>query len=111
MSRRDLSRVFCDNLEAWEEGGGRETQEGGDMYVYLWLIHLAVWQKPRQHCKSNILQLKKKKKPGLGLAWQFLCFSQFGANLYILQGCNPFLPWEKVTEIVKSNMNYQANLS
>ena len=27
-------------------------------YVYLWLIHIVVWQKPIQHCKAIILQLK-----------------------------------------------------
>ena len=28
------------------------------MYVYLWLIHVDVWQKPTQYCKVIILQLK-----------------------------------------------------
>ena len=28
----------------------------------IWLIHGDVWQKPTQHCKATILQLKKKKK-------------------------------------------------
>ena len=27
-------------------------------YVYLWLIHAAVWQKPTQYCNAIILQLK-----------------------------------------------------
>ena len=54
---------------------GREI--GGDFrreetYVYLWLIHVHVWQKPAQYCKAIILQLKinnffkkrlKKKSP------------------------------------------------
>ena len=26
--------------------------------VYLWLIHVFVWQKPTQYYKANILQLK-----------------------------------------------------
>ena len=39
---------------------GRFKREG--TYVYLWLIHVDVQQKPRQFCKANILQLKKKKK-------------------------------------------------
>ena len=26
--------------------------------MYLWLIHADVWQKPTQHCKAIILQLK-----------------------------------------------------
>ena len=35
-------------------------------YVYLWLIHVDVEQKPTQHCKAIILQLKInyiKKEP------------------------------------------------
>ena len=28
-------------------------------HVYVWLIHLVVWQKPTQHCEAIILQLKK----------------------------------------------------
>ena len=31
-------------------------------YVYLWLIHIDVWQKPTLHCKAIILQLKIKEK-------------------------------------------------
>ena len=30
-------------------------------YVYLWLIPVAIWQKPTQHCKATILQLKRNK--------------------------------------------------
>ena len=45
-------------------GGGRFKRE--ETCVYLWLIHVAIWQKPIQHCKAIILQLKinnfKKKK-------------------------------------------------
>ena len=37
--------------------GGWEGQEGGDI-AYLTLIHVVVWQKPTQHCKAIILQLK-----------------------------------------------------
>ena len=29
-----------------------------ETYVYLWLIHVDVWQKPAQYCKAIILQLK-----------------------------------------------------
>ena len=29
--------------------------------VYLWLIHVDVWQKPTQYCKTIILQLKINK--------------------------------------------------
>ena len=51
--------MLCDDLE--EEGGegavgGRVKRE--EIYVYLWLIYVVVWQKPIQHCKAIILQLK-----------------------------------------------------
>ena len=36
--------------------GGRFKKEG--TYVYLWLIHVNVWQKSNQYCKAIILQLK-----------------------------------------------------
>jgi len=39
----------------WEVGG-RFKKEA--TYVYLWLILVAVWQKPTQHCKAIVLQLK-----------------------------------------------------
>ena len=38
---------------------GSFKREG--IYVYLWLIHVDVWQKPTQHCKAIILQLKINK--------------------------------------------------
>ena len=34
---------------------GSLSREG--IYVYLELIHIVVWQKPIQHCKTIILQL------------------------------------------------------
>ena len=36
---------------------GRFKREGA--YVYLWLIHVDVWQKPTQYC-IVMLQLRKK---------------------------------------------------
>ena len=39
----------------WEVGG-RFKKEG--TYVYLWLIHVDVWQKRTQYCKAIILLLK-----------------------------------------------------
>jgi len=50
--------VLCVNLEGWDgwEVGGRIRREG--TYVYPWLIHVDVWQKPTQYCKAIILQLK-----------------------------------------------------
>ena len=35
--------------------------KGGGTYAYLWLIHVDVWQKPMQHYKAFILQLKPNK--------------------------------------------------
>ena len=34
------------------------------MCVYIWLIHVDVWQKPTQYYKASILQLKKIFKGG-----------------------------------------------
>ena len=31
-------------------------------HVYLWLIHVDVWQKPTQYCNVITLQLNKSKK-------------------------------------------------
>jgi len=36
-------------------GGEREG-----IYVYLWLIHVEIWQKTTKFCKAIILQLKNK---------------------------------------------------
>ena len=38
------------------EVGGRFKREG--THAYSWMIHVDVWQKPTQYCKSSILQLK-----------------------------------------------------
>ena len=29
--------VLCDHLEGWDREGGRETQEGGDMGIYVYV--------------------------------------------------------------------------
>ena len=53
---------LCDNLEGWNGvRGGREAQERGDICIYLWLIHVDVWQKTTQYCEAIILQLKINK--------------------------------------------------
>ena len=50
--------MLCDPLEVWDREGGRETQEGGGMgiYVYVYLIHFVIQQKLTQHFKAIILQ-------------------------------------------------------
>ena len=55
---RCSNQVLRDNLEGWGGVGDAEGFERGELYVYLWLIHVDVWQKPRQHCKATIPQLK-----------------------------------------------------
>ena len=54
--------VLCDYLEGWEGVGvgGRFKREG--TCVYLLLIHAVVWQRPTQHCKAIIFQLKNIKR-------------------------------------------------
>ena len=40
---RKLKQGLCINQEVWDgEGDGREVQKGGNIYVYLWLIHFEV---------------------------------------------------------------------
>ena len=58
----DPKPVLCNNAEGWdgrEVGGGFKREK---MHVYLWLIHVDIWQKPTQYCKAIISQFKKKKK-------------------------------------------------
>ena len=58
MRIRVLEQKPWNNLEGGEgwEGGGSEAQ-GEGTFVYLWLIHTGVWQKPKQCCKAIILQI------------------------------------------------------
>ena len=42
------------------EAGGAFKREG--THVYLQLIHVEVWQKLAQYCKTNISQFQKIKK-------------------------------------------------
>jgi len=40
---RKLKQGLCIYLEGCNgEGDGREVQKGGDIYIYLWLIHVEV---------------------------------------------------------------------
>ena len=51
--------MLCDNLEGLVRGGRLKRER---IHVHLWLIHTVAQQKPTQHCKAIILQLKKKTK-------------------------------------------------
>ena len=50
--------MLCDELEGWDREGGKETQEGRDMgiYVDIQLTHFVIQQQLTQHCKAIILQ-------------------------------------------------------
>ena len=39
----------------WEVGGRFKREE---TYIYIWLIHIDVWQEPTVYYKAIILQLK-----------------------------------------------------
>ena len=56
VQHREISSVLCDHLEGWDREGGMETQEGGDMGIYVQLIHFVIKQKLTHHCKAIILQ-------------------------------------------------------
>ena len=53
---REFSSVLCDSRGAGASTGGRLKTEG--IHVFLQLIHVVAQQKPTQHCKAIILQLK-----------------------------------------------------
>ena len=40
------------------KGGWKEGESEWGPYVYPWLIHVNVWQKPLQYCKVISFQLK-----------------------------------------------------
>ena len=42
------------------------------IHLYLWLIHVDVWQRPIQYCKVIICQEKKEK---MVVQWLILCAS------------------------------------
>ena len=62
------------------------------IHVYLWLIHVEVWQKTTKFCKAIILQLKHKlslkKKKNTGVGYHFLLqvvFPTQGSNSHLLR--------------------------
>ena len=48
---RELSSVFCDDLEGCDGRGGREAQEGGVIYILIADSH-CLQKKLTQHCKE-----------------------------------------------------------
>ena len=55
VPHRELSSVLC-GTERDGVGRGREVHEAGT-YVYTWLSHLGVQQRPTQHLKAITPQL------------------------------------------------------
>ena len=47
---RALKASALGQPEGWGGEGGKRIQDGGT-HVYLWLIHVNVWQKLPQYCK------------------------------------------------------------
>ena len=50
--------VLCDNLDGWGGVGGGGMFKGEGTYVYLWPIHVDIWQK--QHNIVKPLNSNKK---------------------------------------------------
>ena len=79
--------MLCDNLEGgleWEVGGSFK-REGS--YVYLWLIHVDIWQKPIQYCKAIIFQSKisnQKKKFSVPFSLSFSSWDPCNLNFSML---------------------------
>ena len=44
--------MFCDNPDGWDGWEVRERFKREETYLYLWLIHVDVWQKPTQYYKA-----------------------------------------------------------
>ena len=44
----------------WQFREVGESFKREDSYVYLWLIHVYIWQKSSQYCEVVIFQLKLK---------------------------------------------------
>ena len=56
MWYREPSLALGDDLEGWDKGMGRRLGKER-IYVELWLICIAVWQKPTQYCKNNVFNI------------------------------------------------------
>ena len=75
----------------WSSGmGGKVKREG--TYVYLWLIHVGVWQKAIQQYKAITLQLKINFKNYICKKEFPICLRLNNIPLYVQPHCvNPFL--------------------
>ena len=57
VEHREVYSILCNDLH-----GKRILKKKKRIHIYVELIHFAVHLKLTQHCKSTILQLKKKRK-------------------------------------------------
>ena len=57
-SMGSANQTLQDNPEGWDGGGGGGSFTRQGICVCLLLIHADIWQKPVQHCKVIIFQLK-----------------------------------------------------
>ena len=57
---KSRTRLSNFTLEEWEEVGGGRRPEREGTYVYLWLIHVNVWQKATV-LSSNYPPIKNNK--------------------------------------------------
>ena len=74
------------------QGGRREEGSGWGTCVYLWQIHVDIWQN-----QYNIVKLKNKIKK--------VIFNEFCSILKYTPTCNLDFLSEKKTEINENNMN------
>ena len=78
-------------------------QEGRDI-VYLWLIHVDIWQKPKQYHKSVILQLKIHTFKSFP-AWIFIpCPNK--RSILSLTGSHGFEKWLPMTSLFAANESF-----
>ena len=73
-----------DNLEGWDGmgSGGRLKRKG--THVYLWLIHVDVWQKPTQHCKAILFHSKFLDHYAVQLKITWYCKSTIPQQIFSL---------------------------
>ena len=60
------------------------------IHLYLWLIHVDVWQRPIQYCKVIICQEKKEK---MVVQWLILCASNAEECVGLFPGQSTEIPY------------------
>ena len=81
-----------------------------EIYIYLWLFHAMVWQKPTQHFKVNYPPIKNKflkinrKKYGKYLIFFFFCVV---SNCYVDRDANFENNFPRVVRLSLSIQNTQ----